>query len=88
MRVHRHDSDLDFEYPANAAQGQGFANLYTSLRTALDALAAKKGDATTYQLTVSVLSLVSLKLSFLILGSVLYAYFNRASTSITTMSHA
>ncbi|ETW75424.1 glycoside hydrolase family 18 protein [Heterobasidion irregulare TC 32-1] len=46
--------DLDFEYPANAAQGQGFANLYTSLRTALDALAAKKGDATTYQLTSAV----------------------------------
>ncbi|KAJ6551520.1 glycoside hydrolase superfamily [Mycena capillaripes] len=46
--------DLDFEYPANAAQGQGFADLYTALRTAFDALAAKKGDATTYQLSAAV----------------------------------
>ncbi|KAJ6600774.1 glycosyl hydrolases family 18-domain-containing protein [Mycena sp. CBHHK59/15] len=46
--------DLDFEYPANAAQGQGFADLYTALRTAFVALASKKGDATPYQLTVAV----------------------------------
>ncbi|KAJ7040807.1 glycosyl hydrolases family 18-domain-containing protein [Mycena alexandri] len=46
--------DLDFEYPSNAAQGQGFADLFTELRTAFDALAAKKGDATTYQLTAAV----------------------------------
>ncbi|KAJ7768373.1 glycoside hydrolase superfamily [Mycena metata] len=46
--------DLDFEYPANAAQGQGFADLFTELRTAFDALAAKKKDATTYQLTAAV----------------------------------
>ncbi|KAJ7635665.1 glycoside hydrolase superfamily [Mycena polygramma] len=46
--------DLDFEYPATAAQGQGFANLFTELRTAFDALAASKGDAETYQLTAAV----------------------------------
>ncbi|KAJ7182618.1 glycoside hydrolase superfamily [Mycena crocata] len=46
--------DLDFEYPANSAQGQGFADLFTALRTALDALAAKKGDTTPYQLSVAV----------------------------------
>ncbi|KAJ7853507.1 glycoside hydrolase superfamily [Mycena olivaceomarginata] len=46
--------DLDFEYPTSAAQGQGFADLFTALRTAFDALAAKKGDATTYQLTAAV----------------------------------
>jgi hypothetical protein len=45
---------LDFEYPTSAAQGQGFADLFTALRTAFDALAAKKGDATTYQLTAAV----------------------------------
>ncbi|KAJ7618307.1 glycoside hydrolase superfamily [Mycena polygramma] len=46
--------DLDFEYPATAAQGQGFADLFTELRTAFDALAASKGDAETYQLTAAV----------------------------------
>ncbi|KAF7377724.1 hypothetical protein MSAN_00195400 [Mycena sanguinolenta] len=46
--------DLDFEYPADAAQGQGFADLITALRTAFDALAAKKGDSTTYQLSAAV----------------------------------
>ena len=47
--------DLDFEYPSSAAQGQGFADLLTSLRSAFDSNAAKKGDATTYSLTVSFL---------------------------------
>ncbi|KAJ7254697.1 glycosyl hydrolases family 18-domain-containing protein [Mycena haematopus] len=46
--------DLDFEYPASTAQGQGFADLFTELRTAFDALAAKKGDSTTYQLSAAV----------------------------------
>ncbi|KAJ7489454.1 glycoside hydrolase superfamily [Mycena latifolia] len=46
--------DLDFEYPANAAQGQGFADLFTALRTAFDALAARKGDSTTYQISAAV----------------------------------
>lgn len=44
--------DLDFEYPSSTAQGQGFADLMTSLRTAFDQLQAKKGDATPYLLTV------------------------------------
>lgn len=47
-------SDIDFEYPANSDQGQGFADLTTALRTAFDALAAKKGDSTTYLLTAAV----------------------------------
>ena len=32
--------DLDFEYPSSAAQGQGFADLLTSLRSAFDSNAA------------------------------------------------
>ncbi len=44
--------DLDFEYPSNAAQGQGFADLVTALRSAFDSYAAKKGDTTPYSLTV------------------------------------
>lgn len=47
-------SDIDFEYPANTAQGQGLADLMTALRTAFDSLAAKKGDQTTYLLTAAV----------------------------------
>ncbi|KAH9475936.1 Chitinase 1 [Psilocybe cubensis] len=46
--------DIDFEYPANTAQGQGLADLMTSLRTAFDNLAAQKGDQTTYLLTAAV----------------------------------
>ncbi|KAJ6567740.1 glycosyl hydrolases family 18-domain-containing protein [Mycena vulgaris] len=46
--------DLDFEYPATAQEGQGFADLYTALRTAFDALAAKKRDTTPYQLSAAV----------------------------------
>ncbi|KAJ7058105.1 glycosyl hydrolases family 18-domain-containing protein [Mycena amicta] len=46
--------DLDFEYPSTAAQGQGFADLFTALRTAFDALAAKKGDTTPYQISAAV----------------------------------
>lgn len=49
--------DIDFEYPSSTAQGQGFADLLTALRTAFDALAAKKGDPNTYLLTVSRVSL-------------------------------
>lgn len=44
--------DLDFEYPASTDQGQGFADLFTSLRSALDSYAAGKGDTTPYLLTV------------------------------------
>ncbi|KAF9491053.1 glycoside hydrolase family 18 protein [Pleurotus eryngii] len=46
--------DLDFEYPATAAEGQGFADLFTALRTAFDQLAARKGDTTPYLLSAAV----------------------------------
>ncbi|KAJ3974696.1 glycoside hydrolase family 18 protein [Lentinula raphanica] len=46
--------DLDYEYPANTAQGQGFSDLITELRTAFDTLASQKGDSTPYQLTAAV----------------------------------
>ena len=48
--------DLDFEYPSTAAQGQGFADLITSLRSALDTYAAGKGDTTPYLITVRLAS--------------------------------
>jgi hypothetical protein len=47
-------SDLDFEYPSTPAQGQGFASLFTELRTAFDKLASQKGDSEPYQLTAAV----------------------------------
>lgn len=46
--------DIDFEYPSGTAQGQGFADLFTEMRTALDALANSKGDTVPYQLTAAV----------------------------------
>ncbi|THU98625.1 hypothetical protein K435DRAFT_720591 [Dendrothele bispora CBS 962.96] len=46
--------DLDFEYPSSAAQGQGFADLLTELRSAFDSLAAKKGDSTPYEISAAV----------------------------------
>ncbi|EKM53324.1 glycoside hydrolase family 18 protein [Phanerochaete carnosa HHB-10118-sp] len=46
--------DLDFEYPSSTAQGQGFADLITSLRSAFDTYQAQKGDATPYLLTSAV----------------------------------
>lgn len=45
--------DIDFEYPANGAEGQGFLDLVRSLRDAFDDLATANGDTTPYQLTVS-----------------------------------
>lgn len=45
--------DIDFEYPSNAAQGDGLASLLSELRTALDNLAKQKGDTTPYLVTVS-----------------------------------
>ena len=48
--------DLDFEYPSDADQGQGFADLITSLRSAMDTYAANKGDTVPYTLTVGTLS--------------------------------
>ncbi|KAK7691604.1 hypothetical protein QCA50_005003 [Cerrena zonata] len=46
--------DIDFEYPSNAAQGQGFADLLTSLRSALDSFAQSNGDTEQYLLTAAV----------------------------------
>ncbi|KAI0090629.1 glycoside hydrolase superfamily [Irpex rosettiformis] len=46
--------DLDFEYPSSAAQGQGFADLVTALRSAFDSYATKKGDTVPYSLTAAV----------------------------------
>ncbi|KAG6816385.1 hypothetical protein H0H87_006534 [Tephrocybe sp. NHM501043] len=46
--------DIDFEFPSSAAQGQGLADLFTSLRTAFTALQSKKGDSVPYQLTAAV----------------------------------
>lgn len=45
--------DIDFEYPANEAEGQGFLDLMTSLRYAFNELATANGDTTPYELTVS-----------------------------------
>ncbi len=53
-RNSRLSSDLDFEYPSNSAQGQGFADLFTELRTAFDNLASSKGDSTPYILSAAV----------------------------------
>ncbi|KAK0185757.1 glycoside hydrolase family 18 protein [Armillaria mellea] len=39
---------------ANAAEGQGFADLFTELRTAFDNLANSKGDKTPYELSAAV----------------------------------
>ncbi|TCD65253.1 hypothetical protein EIP91_002917 [Steccherinum ochraceum] len=46
--------DLDFEYPANTAQGQGFADLLTALRTGFDSYAKSKGDSVPYLITAAV----------------------------------
>ncbi|KAF8154682.1 glycoside hydrolase family 18 protein [Crassisporium funariophilum] len=46
--------DIDFEYPATSAQGQGLADLVTSLRVAFDGLASKKGDKVPYLITAAV----------------------------------
>ncbi|KAL1747785.1 glycoside hydrolase family 18 protein [Schizophyllum fasciatum] len=46
--------DIDFEYPASAEEGQGLGALFKELRVAFDDLAAKKGDATPYELTAAV----------------------------------
>ncbi len=48
--------DLDFEYPSSTAQGQGFADLLTSLRSSFDTYAAGKGDTTPYLLTVRIIT--------------------------------
>lgn len=45
--------DIDFEYPANEAEGRGFLDLMTSVRNAFDELSIANGDTTPYELTVS-----------------------------------
>ncbi|KAI0261223.1 glycoside hydrolase superfamily [Gloeopeniophorella convolvens] len=46
--------DIDFEYPSDSAQGQGFASLLTELRTAFDQLAQSNGDSVPYEITAAV----------------------------------
>ncbi|GLB41081.1 putative glycosyl hydrolase 18 family protein [Lyophyllum shimeji] len=46
--------DIDFEFPSSDAQGQGFADLYTALRTAFNQLQSRKGDSTPYLLSGAV----------------------------------
>ncbi|KIJ60771.1 carbohydrate-binding module family 5 protein [Hydnomerulius pinastri MD-312] len=46
--------DIDFEYPANDDEGQGFADLLTSLRASFDELASTNGDTVTYELTAAI----------------------------------
>ncbi|EGN94371.1 glycoside hydrolase family 18 protein [Serpula lacrymans var. lacrymans S7.3] len=46
--------DLDFEYPSNSAEGQGFADLLTALRTAFSQLETSNGDTVPYELTAAV----------------------------------
>lgn len=50
-------SDIDYEYPSNAAQGQGLADLVTELRAALDDHAQKKGDKEPYSVSASAVPL-------------------------------
>lgn len=47
-------SDIDFEYPSTAAQGQGLADLVTALRTAFTQLQSRKGDAVPYLISAAV----------------------------------
>lgn len=46
--------DLDFEYPSSAEQGAGFGALFTELRSALNSLQSRKGDATPYEISAAV----------------------------------
>ncbi|KAJ2930548.1 hypothetical protein H1R20_g6536, partial [Candolleomyces eurysporus] len=46
--------DIDYEYPSTSAQGQGLADLVTSLRTALNQLASRKRDTVPYLITAAV----------------------------------
>lgn len=47
-------SDIDYEYPANSEQGQGFADLLTELRKGFAALKDRKGDSTPYLISAAV----------------------------------
>ena len=44
--------DIDYEFPDTNARGAGLASLVTELRSALNDLQKKKGDATPYLVTV------------------------------------
>ncbi|CAE6494650.1 unnamed protein product, partial [Rhizoctonia solani] len=46
--------DIDYEYPSNKPEAQGFAALLSELRTALDKHATEKGETNPYQITASV----------------------------------
>ena len=46
-------SDIDWEFPSTNAEGSNFATLLSSLRTALNNLATRKGDTVPYLITVS-----------------------------------
>ena len=45
--------DIDYEYPASQAQGQGLADLVTALRSAFTSLQQRKGDSQPYQITIA-----------------------------------
>ena len=55
--AHTETSDVDFEYPGNNDEANGFASLLTETRAGLDQLASRKGDSVPYVLSVRVLSL-------------------------------
>ncbi|KZP18465.1 glycoside hydrolase family 18 protein [Athelia psychrophila] len=47
-------SDLDYEYPTTTAEGAGFADLFTELRTAFTTLQKTNGETEPYQLTAAI----------------------------------
>ncbi|KAF7979348.1 hypothetical protein HWV62_42779 [Athelia sp. TMB] len=46
--------DLDYEYPSSTAEGSGFADLFTELRTAFSTLQSNNGETEPYQLTAAI----------------------------------
>ena len=55
--AHTETSDVDFEYPGNNDEANGFASLLTETRAGLDQLASRKGDSVPYVLSVRTSSL-------------------------------
>lgn len=55
--AHTEVSDIDFEYPGNDDEGDGFASLLTELRAGFDKLASSNGDSVPYVISVRVSSL-------------------------------
>lgn len=47
-------SDLDYEFPSTDEEGQGFADLLTALRSALDLLQYSNDDDTPYILSAAI----------------------------------